>query len=120
MLGESELDFQHVLMTTGLAQTLVAVPWGQQMPFSGPGIQPSGPLRPEVFQALLWEKLPHSVHPPLCQVATALQAPLWEKLPHSVHPPLCQVATGLSLRSTTHTVKTHLTCVSLRLTTNII
>ena len=97
MLGESELDFQHVLMTTGLAQTLVAVPWGQQMPFSGPGIQPSGPLRPEVFQALLWEKLPHSVHPPLCQVAT-----------------------GLSLRSTTHTVKTHLTCVSLRLTTNII
>ena len=55
MLGESELDFQHVLMATGLTQTLVAVPWGQQMPFSGPGIQPSGPLRPEVFQALLWE-----------------------------------------------------------------
>ena len=29
MLRESELDFQHVLMATGLAQTLVAVPWDQ-------------------------------------------------------------------------------------------
>lgn len=38
VLGESELDFQHVLEATGLAQPLVVVPWGQQMPFSGPGI----------------------------------------------------------------------------------
>lgn len=65
VLGESELDFRHVLEATGLAQPLVAVPWGQKMPFSGPGIQPSSPLGPGASRHC-------SGHPPLRQVAAGL------------------------------------------------